>query len=100
MDARIFVGTGGGLWTLEGETSRPVEAIAGRSVTALALGPAAVWAVVDGSALLELRVGAWTTRPSIDGPPDTDVAPARDGILVDTDQARRFPLTGAGLATL
>ena len=30
MDARIFVGTGGGLWTLEGETSRSVEALAGQ----------------------------------------------------------------------
>ncbi len=100
MDARIFVGTGGGLWTLEGETSRSVEALAGRSVTALALGPASVWAVVDGSALLELRDGAWTTRASIDGPPATCVAPARDGVLVGTEQARLFRLTGAGLAPM
>src|SRR5881409_1622741 len=100
MDARIFVGTGGGLWTLEGETSMPVEALAGRSVTALALGPASVWAVVDGSALLELRDGAWTTRASIDGPPATCVAPTRDGVLVGTEQARLFRLTGAGLAPI
>ncbi len=100
MDARIFVGTGGGLWTLEGETSRSVEALAGRSVTALALGPASVWAVVDGSALLELRDGAWTTRASIDGPPATCVAPTRDGVLVGTEQARLFRLTGAGLAPM
>jgi len=97
MDARIFVGTGNGLWTLEGETSRPVEAFAGRSVTALALGPASVWAVVDGSALWELRDGAWTTRASIDGLPATCVAPTRDGVLVGTEQARLFRLTEAGL---
>src|SRR5438445_55393 len=100
MDARIFVGTGGGLWTLEGETSRPVEALAGRSVTALALGPASVWAVVDGSALLELRDGAWTTRASIDGPPATCVAPTRDGVLVGTEQTRLFRLIGTGLASI
>src|SRR5438132_11641941 len=100
MDARIFVGTAGGLWTLEGETSRPVEALAGRAVTALALGPASVWAVVDGSALLELRDGAWTTRASIDGPPATCVAPTRDGVLVGTERARLFRLTGAGLAPM
>src|SRR5256712_8982673 len=100
MDARIFVGTAGGLWTLEGETSRPVEALAGRSVTALALGPASVWAVVDGSALLELRDGAWTTRASIDGPPTTCVAPTRDGVLVGTEQARLFRLIGTGLASI
>src|SRR2546428_7155871 len=98
MDGRIFVGTASGLWTLEGETSRPVEALAGRSVTALALGPASVWAVVDGSALWELRDGAWTTRASIDGPPATCVAPTRDGVLVGTEQARLFRLTAAGLA--
>src|SRR5207249_11707673 len=98
MDARIFVGTGGGLWILEGETSRPVEALAGRSVTALALGPTSVWAVVDGSALLELRDGAWTTRASIDGPPATCVAPAPDRRLVGPEQARLLRLTGTGLA--
>src|SRR5436190_1998313 len=50
MDTRIFVGTASGLWTLEGATSRPVEALTGRSVTALALGPASAWSVVDGAA--------------------------------------------------
>src|SRR2546422_3509757 len=100
MDARIFVGTAGGLVTLEGEASRPVEGPAGRSVTALALGPTSVWAVVYGSALLELRDGAWTTRASMDGPPATCVAPTRDGVLVGTEQARLFRLTGAGLAPM
>ncbi|HZF03106.1 MAG TPA: hypothetical protein VE932_02095 [Patescibacteria group bacterium] len=98
MDARIFVGTGSGLWLLQGDTARPVEALAGRSVTALALGPASVWAVADGSTLWALRDGAWTTRAAIDGPPATCVAPTHDGVLVGTAQARLFRLTGAGLA--
>jgi hypothetical protein len=98
MDARILVGTASGLWTLQGETSRPVEALAGRSVTALALGPASVWALVDGSALWELRDGAWATRASIEGPPATCVAATRDGVLVGTQQAHLFRLTDAGLA--
>ncbi len=98
MDPRILVGTGSGLWALEGDTSRPVEALAGRSVTALALDGASVWAVVDGSALWERRDGAWTTRASIDGSPATCVAPARAGALVGTEQAHLLRLTEAGLA--
>ena len=98
MDTRIFVGTASGLWALEGETSRPVEVLAGRSVTALALGPGSVWTVVDGAALWELRDGAWATRASIDGPPATCVAPTVAGVLIGTEQAHLLRLTAAGRA--
>src|ERR687888_1870647 len=55
MDSRILVGTGSGLWVVEGETAKSLEAFAGRSVTALALDAASRWAIVDGSALWEWR---------------------------------------------
>jgi hypothetical protein len=34
MDRSILVGTAGGLWSLTGERATPVEALAGRTVTA------------------------------------------------------------------
>lgn len=98
MEPRIFVGTGGGLWRLEGDTSRPVEALAGRSVTALSLDGPAVWAIVDGSELWQGRDDAWTRRAAIDGPPATCIAPTRAGLLVGTEQAHLLRLTDAGLA--
>jgi hypothetical protein len=100
MDPRIFVGTGSGLWMLEGETSRPVEAFAGRAVTALALDGPRIWALVDGSALWESDGAAWTPRATIDGLPATCVAPTRDGVLVGTEQAHLLRLGRSGLARI
>jgi hypothetical protein len=97
VEPKIFAGTGSGLWTLEGDASQPVEAFAGRPVTALAPDGAALWAVVDDSALCEVRDGASTTRAAMPGPPATCVAPARDGVFVGTEQAHLFRLSDAGL---
>ena len=98
MDPRILVGTGGGLWLLEGETSRAVEAFAGRAVTALALDGPSIWALVDGSALWEYGGATWTLRATLAGPPATCVAPTRDGVVIGTEQAHLFRLRDAGLA--
>jgi hypothetical protein len=98
VDPRTLVGTGGGLWALEADTARPVEALTGRSVTALALDGPTTWAIVDGSALWECRDGAWTARAALDGPPATCVAPDGTGALVvGTEQAHLLRLTEGGL---
>ena len=100
MRPRIFVGTGGGLWEFESDTSNPVEALAGRAVTALALDGAVLWAVVDGSALWEGRDGAWSKRAPIDGPAATCVAAAPAGPLVGTEQGHLLRWTRAGLVPI
>jgi hypothetical protein len=97
MDPRILIGTGAGLWMLEGDTSRTVEAFAGRSVTALALDGPRVWTVVDGSALWEYDGAAWMPRATLEGPPATCLAPTRDGVIVGTEQAHLLRLGDAGL---
>lgn len=97
MAPKLLVGTGSGLWELEGDTSKSVEALAGRSVTALALDGSATWAIVDGSALWARRDGAWHPRAAIDGPPATCVAPTSAGPLVGTERAHLFRLTDVGL---
>jgi hypothetical protein len=100
MDPNIFIGTAGGLWTLEGDTARAVEPLTGRSVTALALDGVTTWAVVDGSTLLEHRSGVWTTRAAIEGPSATCLAPTPEGLLVGTERAHLFRLTAAGLTPI
>lgn len=97
MDPRILIGTGGGLWEHAGDVSRPVEALAGVEVTALALDGASAWAVVGGAALWKCQQGAWTQCAAIEGPPATCVAPAPSGPLVGTEQAHLLRLTDAGL---
>ena len=98
MAERIYVGTESGLWVLEGETSRPVEAFAARAVTALAFGARTLWALVDGSALWEFNGDRWTARATIDDLPATCVAPTPDGVLVGTEQAHLLRLDRSGLA--
>ena len=98
MESNILVGTGGGLWSLAGERTTPVEALAGRAVTALAPDGPRAWAIVDGVALWEGRDGAWTPRTSLEGPPGTCVAPASDGPLLGTEQAHLFRLVDSRLA--
>ena len=98
MAEKILVGTGGGLWELADEASSPVEALAGRSVTALALDGATTWAIVDGSSLWVARDGAWKQHAAIDGPPATCVAATVAGPLIGTEQAHLLRLTDSGLA--
>ena len=94
---KTLVGTGSGLWELEGDASRSVEALAGRTVTALALDGSTIWAIVDGSELWECRDGAWKTRASLEGPPATCVVTTPAGPLIGTEQAHLYRLTDAGL---
>ena len=100
MSRRIFIGTAAGLWTLEGETSREVETFAGHAVTALAIDADAAWAIIAGSSLWELRERAWRRRTALEGPRATCLAPARDGLLVGTEQAHLLRVTDAGVARI
>lgn len=97
MTSSILVGTGGGLWALQNDTARAVEALAGRAVTALALEGPRTWAIVDGASLWEARDGVWTARVSIEGPPATCVAPTPLGPLIGTEQAHLWRLTHGAL---
>src|SRR2546422_1061667 len=62
MTSRIRVGTGGGLWELDGDQVCPVEALTGRSLTALAVDGARAWAIVGGRTLWECADSTWTER--------------------------------------
>ncbi len=97
MEPNILVGTGGGLWSLAGERATPVEALAGRTVTALAPDGPRAWAIVDGVALWEGRDGAWTLRASLEGSPGTCVVPTSNGPLLGTEQAHLFRLVDGRL---
>jgi hypothetical protein len=97
MRSSILIGTGGGLWRIEGDASTSVEALAGHPVTALALDGARTWAIVDGASLWESRDGAWTPRMSIEGPPATCVAPTGAGLLIGSEQAHLLRSTADGL---
>jgi hypothetical protein len=77
---RILVGTAGGLWTLQGDSTVADETLAGRPVTALAREGTTLWAVVHGTTLWERREGAWTQRAAIAGPPATCVVPTAAGV--------------------
>jgi hypothetical protein len=99
MEPSILIGTGAGLWELTGDVSRPVEALAGHSLTALARDGAKTWAVTDGAALWVFDAG-WTPRASVEGPPATWVAPAATGPIVGTEQGHLLRLTADSLARL
>ena len=95
MEQRILVGTAAGLWALEGDVSRPVEALAGHAVTSLAPEGPKTWAVVDGAELWALD-GAWTRVAAVDGPPATCVVGTGSGPLIGTEQAHLLRLSDTG----
>jgi hypothetical protein len=97
MASSILLGTDVGLWELEGDVARPVEALAGHAITALAGDGARTWAVVDGTALWVFD-GAWRRRAAVDGPPATCVAPTAAGPLVGTEQGHLLRLTADRLS--
>ncbi len=99
MEPSILIGTGAGLWELTGDVSRPVEALAGHSLTALARDGAKTWAVIDGAALWAFGA-TWTPRASVEGPPATWVAPTATGPIVGTEQGHLLRLTADSLARL
>src|SRR5207249_3391962 len=67
MTARIRVGTGGGLWDLDGDQVSAVEALTGKSLTALAVDGVRAWAIVDGRTLWECVGSTWKERATIEG---------------------------------
>ena len=100
MAPKILVGTGSGLWELAGETSSPVEVLAGRTVTALTVDGPTIWAIVDGSSLWARRDGAWKQRAPNNAPPATCLAATSAGLLVGTEQAHLLQLADTGLARI
>ena len=97
MTARIRVGTGGGLWDLDGDQVSAVEALTGKSLTALAVDGVRAWAIVDGRTLWECVGSTWKERVTIEGSAATCVAPTPTGPLIGTEQAHLLRLTAAGL---
>jgi hypothetical protein len=97
MASSILIGTDVGLWELEDDVARPVDALAGHAITALAGDGARTWAVVDGTALWVFDA-AWRQRATVDGPPATCVAPTAAGPLVGTEQGHLFRLTADRLS--
>jgi hypothetical protein len=95
MEPRILVGTAAGLWELEGDVSRPVEALAGHTVTALAPAGPKAWGVIDGTELWVLD-GAWTRLAAVEGSPATCVVATASGPLIGTEQAHLLWLSDAG----
>ena len=91
------MGTGGGLWELDGDQASAVEALTGKSLTALAADGSRAWAIVDGRTLWECAGSSWTERATIEGPAATCVAPTPIGLLVGTEQAHLLRLTAGGL---
>src|SRR5439155_19350266 len=75
MTSSIRVGTGGGLWELDGDQVCSVEALTGRSLTALAVDGARAWAIVGGRTLWECADSTWTERATIEESEATCVAP-------------------------
>jgi hypothetical protein len=97
----LLVGTEGGLWRLRGETREPVEALAGREITALAPDGARAWALVEGRTLWRTDGrGAWRQRASIDGPAATCLAPTPEGLLIGTEQAHLLRVDGDAIASV
>jgi hypothetical protein len=99
MEARILVGTEGGLWHFGHGAIEPVEAFAASDVTALARDGGRTWALVEGNTLWASGDdGRWHEQASIEGPAATCLAPTREGLLIGTEQARLLRLAGGELS--
>src|SRR2546426_334312 len=97
MGVRVHVGTGDGLWELDGDRACPVEWLSGKSLTALAGDGPRTWAIVGGRMLCESAGVLWEERAAIEGPPATCLMPTPAGLLVGTEQAHLLRLTVDGL---
>src|SRR5206468_4216771 len=75
MGVRVHVGTGDGLWELDGDRACPVEWLSGKSLTALAGDGPRTWAIVGGRMLCESAGVLWEERAAIEGPPATCLMP-------------------------
>ncbi|MGH7324451.1 MAG: WD40/YVTN/BNR-like repeat-containing protein [Candidatus Rokuibacteriota bacterium] len=101
MDARILVGTVGGLHELGAPRGRALDQFAGRTVTTVARDGARVWAIVDGRSVWATDdTGQWKQQASIDGPPATSLVVTAAGILIGTEQAHLFTLTDGRLTSV
>ena len=101
MAPRILVGTVDGLWHLGGPGGSSPEALAGRTVTALAHDGGRTWAIVDGKMLsVSHDEQAWETVAPISGARATCLAPAAAGLLIGTEEAHLWRLVGGGLEPL
>lgn len=98
MDVPILVGTEGGLWRIADGTPEPLDALAGREITAIARDGARTWALVDGRALWMTDGAGWREQSSIDGPAATSLAVSPAGLLVGTDEARLLQLVDGQLS--
>jgi hypothetical protein len=94
MTSPVRVGTREGLWALETDQVFAVEALTGKSLTALALDDARVWALVDGRTLWEGVGSTWSERATIEGPAATCLASTPSGLLIGTEQAHLLRLDG------
>ena len=103
MTLRIRVGTGGGLWELDGDQVFHVEPLTGKSLTALAVDGPRTWAIADGRRLWEYvdsTVDGWTERAAIEESSATCLAPTAGGLLVGTEHAHLLRLADGALSRL
>jgi hypothetical protein len=101
MESTFSLATGAGLWHIGADGARPVEALHGRSVTAIAREGDRTWAIVDGRSLWTSTTdGDWRATIAIDGPPATCMATTRDGLLIGTEQAHLLRLAGDALVPI
>ena len=97
MTSTIRVATREGLWWIETDQAFPVEALTGKSLTALAIDGPREWAVVDGRTLWEGVESTWKPRATIEGPAATSLAVTPIGLLIGTEEAHLLRLNGGVL---
>jgi hypothetical protein len=101
MMSTLHLGTRDGLWELDGDQIFRVEALTGKSLTALAVDGPREWAIVDGRTLWEGGVGSpWRERATIEGPAATCLAATPGGLLIGTEEAHLLRLDGGALASI
>lgn len=101
MAMEYLVGTESGLWRLREDVLEPMDALTGRSITALTREGARAWAIVEGRGLWRGGPGAeWRELHPIEGPEATCLAATPDGLLIGTEEAHLLRLTDAGLARI
>jgi hypothetical protein len=98
MTSQIRVGTREGLWWVDTDQAFPVEALTGKSLTALAVDGSREWAVVDGRTLWEGVDSTWQQRATIEGPAATCLAATPIGLFIGTEEAHLLRLDGGTLA--
>jgi len=89
----ILVGTEGGLVELDTAGRLLTVHHPGRAVTALAGGPASLWAILDGSEVWHrAEAGRWSRAGALNGLQAHCIADTRAGVLVGTSEAHLLRL--------